>query len=58
VSVALVILHAKRMRHIVFSFVVLSRRIKFFHIIIKTARFSEKITEHKICVLISSTTFA
>jgi hypothetical protein len=35
----------------------LSPSTKFFHIISKTARFSKKVTEYKMCVLIFSTTF-
>ena len=53
--VVLVTQHAMRMRHIVICG--LPRSIKFFHIISQMARFSKKkVTEHKICVLISSTT--
>jgi hypothetical protein len=52
VFVAFVIQHAVRMRHIVFSK-------EIFHIGSQTARLpkKKKNTEHKICVLIFSTTF-
>jgi hypothetical protein len=53
VSVALGIRHATRMRHIVIGG--LPGYTIFFHILIKTVRFSKKVTEGKMCVLVSST---
>jgi hypothetical protein len=49
--------HARRMRHIVIRGRLGSTKI--FHIVSQTAHFSKKkIIEHKMCVLILSTTFA
>ena len=53
--VALGIQHAMRMRHSVICG--LPSFTKFFHIISKKTRFSEKFTEHKMCVSILSTNF-
>ena len=55
VFVGLAIHHAMRMRHVVICG--LSGSIITIHIISQTARFSETVTEHKMCVLIFSTTF-
>ena len=55
VFVALGIQHALRMRHIVICG--LPGFTKLLHIISKTARFKRKVTEHKMSVLIFSTTF-
>ena len=55
VPVALGIQHAERMRRIVIRG--LPRSITFFHIISQTVRFSKNVIGHKICVLISFTTF-
>jgi hypothetical protein len=56
VRVVLLIEHAQRMRHTVASFAVSGSTI-FFDITSQTVRFSEKVAEHKMCVLIFSTTF-
>jgi hypothetical protein len=55
VFLALGIQHAMRVRHIVF-FALPGSRI-FFHIISQTARFLKNVVEHKMFVLIFSTTF-
>jgi len=55
VFVALGIQHAMRLRHIFFCG--LPPSTVFFHIISLTARFKKRVTEHKMCVLIFSTTF-
>jgi hypothetical protein len=52
---ALVIQHAMRMRHI--AICGLPRSTVFLHILPQTAQFSKNIIEHKMCVLIPSTTF-
>jgi len=52
--VALGILHAMRMHHIVICG--LPRSTIFFHILINDKRYSKKVTEQKMCVLIFSTT--
>jgi hypothetical protein len=51
VSVALAIRHEKRIRHIVICDP--SGSTVFFYVISQTARFSIKVTERKMCVLIS-----
>jgi hypothetical protein len=50
--VALLIQHATRMRHVTSSGSTI-----FFDIASKTAKFSKKVIEHEMCVLIFSTTF-
>jgi len=58
VSISLVTQHRNRMRHIMLPFVACTTVQCFFHIISKTIGFSEEIvTEHKMHVLIVSTTF-
>ena len=52
--IALLIQYATRWRRIVYD---LSGSTTFFDITSQTARFSGKVTGHKICVLIFSTTF-
>ena len=54
-SVVLVIQHALRMRYVVICG--LSGSAVFFHFILKTSRYSKLFAEHKMCVLIFSTTF-
>jgi hypothetical protein len=55
VFVAFAIQHEKQVRHIVIYG--LSGCVVIFHINSKTTRFSEKVIEHKMCVLIFSTHF-
>ena len=55
VFVALVIQHAMRMRHIIICD--LPRSIIFSHISHKPHDFRKKVIEHKMCVLIISTSF-
>ena len=52
--VALLIQHATRIRSII---CVLCGSITFFGVMSSTARFLEKVTERKMCILIFSTTF-
>ena len=56
VSVALFILHAKRMRRIILSSVVCVA-VPYFFRMSQTARNSEEVIEYKMCVLILSTAF-
>ena len=58
VSVALLIQHATRMRHIVTSFVTSLTFPHFSTLCHKRHDFWEKGIEHKMCVLIFSTTFS
>jgi hypothetical protein len=57
VSLALVIHHVKRMRRIVLSSVACPAILQFFTLFHKRHDFRENVTEHKMCVLIFSTTF-
>ena len=54
---ALLVLHATRMRHIVTSFVPPPGSAIFRHYLINGAISGKKVTEHKMCVFIFSTTF-
>jgi hypothetical protein len=56
-SVALVIQHAKRMRHIMLSSVACPDLQYFYTLSHKRHDFRQKVPEHKTCVLIFSTTF-
>ena len=58
VSVALFIQHAKRMRQIVLLVVVCLTLPYFTHYLINGTIFRKKFAEHKMCLLIFSTTFA
>ena len=53
----LVTQHAMRMRRIILPSVACPAVTVFIHFISQTARFSEKINEHKMCVLVFFTTF-
>jgi hypothetical protein len=55
VFVTIGIQHEMRMHHVVICGLLGST--VFFHIISKMAKFSKKVIEHKMCVLIFSTTF-
>ena len=57
VHVALFIQHATRMRHIVTSFVAPQSPLHFSTLSHKRCDFRKKVIEHKMCVLIFSTTF-
>jgi hypothetical protein len=58
VSVALVIQHAKRMRRVLLSFVACLDLQYFSTLCHKRHDFWEKVIEHKMCILVFSTTFA
>jgi hypothetical protein len=55
--VVLVIQHSKPTRRVILSSVISPALPYFFHIISQTARFSGKVIEHKMCVVVFSTTF-